>query len=88
VVAGAAASVRDAADKLGADGDPADPRSVQSSLTQAADLVGSVLDSTQKAVDVAEKVGSKLPAIIGVLGPLVTKLGVAALWVGRLWLGL
>lgn len=66
--------------------EPEEARSVQESLKEATGLLNGILDG---AKSVAEKMGDVVIAVqplAGKLEPLVEKVGVAALWVAKLWL--
>lgn len=87
VAQGAEATVRAAAEKVPAAGDPGseDAGSVQKGLKDATGFLGGILDGVRK---VAEKAGAAAEAVkpLGeTLMPLLDKLAVAALWAAKLW---
>lgn len=83
---GAEASVKEAAAKAEGEVGPEQARSVQKSLTEATSLLGGILDGAKTVAEKAGAVGQAVKPIADTLAPLVDKLAVAALWVGKLWL--
>jgi hypothetical protein len=84
---GAEQSVKDVAEKVAQKSkvDPEEAKSMQESLNEATSLLRSILDG---AKTVAKKTGEVFIAarpLVEKLEPLVEKLGVAALWIARLW---
>ena len=84
---GAEASVKEAAAKVAGEVKPEEAKSIQQSLTEATTLLGGILDGAKVAAEKATEVGKAVKPIADKLAPLVEKLAVASLWVGRLWLG-
>lgn len=85
---GAEEAVKDVAETVEETGemDPEQAKSVQESLKEATGLLSTILDG---AKSVAEKTGDVVSAVQPLaekLEPLVEKVGVAALWVAKLWL--
>lgn len=83
---GAAQSIQEAAQQV----EPAMPsekaQTIQKRLSESATLLNNILDG---AKSMAEKAGGAITAVQQLaekLGPLITKVGVAALWVAKLWL--
>lgn len=83
---GAEQSVKDAAGKVDAEIKPEEAQSVQKGLTEATSLLESILDGAKSVAEKAGEAAKAVQPIVERLGPLVEKVGVAALWVGRLWL--
>ncbi len=86
-VQGAEVSIKAAAKKVEGDVAPEDARSAQEDLTEAAGLIGTILEKANSIIDRAVDVGRAVKPLAERLEPLVEKLAVAALWIGRLWLG-
>ena len=85
---GATESVNAASQKLAGDISSADATVVHRNLTDAATLVGTVLDTTDRDADADEGIGSKIKSIGEKLAPLVKQLSVAAIWVAKMWLSI
>jgi hypothetical protein len=83
---GAEQSVRDAVEKIEPDIKPDEAQSVRKSLTEATSLLEMILEGAQTVAEKTGEVGKALQPVIERLGPLVERVGVAALWVARLWL--
>ncbi len=83
---GAEASVKEAAAKVEGEVGQEQAKSVQQSLTEATTLLGGILDGAKTVAQKAGEVGQAVKPIADTLAPLVEKLAVAALWVGKLWL--
>lgn len=83
---GAEQSVRDAAEKIKPEIEPDKAQAVQKSLTEATSLLETILDGAKRAAEKAGEVGKAVQPVVERLGPLVERVGVAALWVARLWL--
>jgi|GEM_PF-4589684 len=83
---GAEASVKEAAAKAEGEVGPEQAKSVQKSLTEATSLLGGILDGAKTVAEKAGEVGQAVKPIADTLAPLVEKLAVATLWVGKLWL--
>lgn len=86
-VQGAEQSVKDTAEKIGAspEMEPEEAKSVQQSLTEATSLLSTILDGAKTVAKKTGEVVSAVRPLAEKLEPLVEKLGVAALWVARLW---
>ena len=84
---GAAAGVAQATEIAGSAVEPEQAQSMQHSLTEATSLLGGILDGAKIAAEKAGAVGKAAKPLAEALAPLVEKLAVASLWVGRLWLG-
>ena len=84
---GAEQSVKDAAEKVEEqpEMEPEEAKSVQESLTEATNLLSGILDGAKTVAKKAGEVVSAVRPLAEKLEPLVGKLGVAALWVARLW---
>ncbi|MDX1522489.1 MAG: toll/interleukin-1 receptor domain-containing protein, partial [Anaerolineae bacterium] len=85
---GAEATLKAAAEQAGEQVEPETAKSMQQSLSEASTLLNGILDSATAAAEKATEAGQAVKPIADKLAPLVEKLGVAAVWVGRLWLGL
>ncbi len=83
---GAEASLKEAAAKVEGEVKPEQAQSVQKSLTEATSLLGGILDGAKTVAEKAGEVGQAVKPLADTLAPLVEKLAVAALWVGKLWL--
>lgn len=83
---GAEANVKEAAAKAEGEVGPEQAQSVQKSLTEATSLLGGILDGAKTVAEKAGEVGQAVKPIADTLAPLVEKLAVAAMWVGKLWL--
>ena len=87
-IQGAEESLKAAAEKLEADEvTPEDAKSAQENLTEAAGLIGTILEKANSMAERVVDVGRAVKPFVERLEPVVEKLAVAALWVGRLWLG-
>lgn len=88
VAQGAQQAVKDAAetveeqDEMG----PEDAKSVQESLKEATGLLSGILDGAKTVAQKTGEVVSAAQPLAEKLEPLVEKVGVAALWVTKLWL--
>ena len=83
---GAEMSLKDAADQVKPEMKPEEAKSVADKLNESVTFLGMLLDGAKK---IAEKAGDTTKAVqplIEKLTPLLEKIGVAALWVGKLWL--
>jgi len=65
---------------------PQDAQSLHTHLTQTMSLLSSILDGARTLAQKAGDVASAVTPLAEQLGPLVEKVAVAALWVGKLWL--
>jgi hypothetical protein len=65
---------------------PQDAQSLHTHLTQTTSLLSSILDGAKILAQKAGDVASAVKPLAEQLGPLVEKVAVAALWVGKLWL--
>lgn len=65
---------------------PLDAQSLHTHLTQTTSLLSSILDGAKTLAQKAGDVASAVKPLAEQLGPLVEKVAVAALWVGKLWL--
>ncbi len=85
---GAEASLKEAAARVEGEEavEPEQAESAQKSLTEAATLLGGILDGAKTVAEKAVEVGQAVKPIADKLEPLLEKIGVAALWVGKLWL--
>lgn len=83
---GAEQSVKDAAEKVEPEMQPEEAQSVQKSLTEATTLLSGILDGAKTVAQKASEIGSSVKPLAEQLEPLVEKVGVAALWVAKLWL--
>lgn len=83
---GAEASLKEAAAKVEGEVKPEQAQSVQKSLTEATSLLGGILDGAKTVAEKAGEVGQAVKPLADTLAPLVEKLAVAAMWVGKLWL--
>ena len=83
---GAEASIKEAAAKIESDLDQGQAKSVQQSLTEATTLLSGILDGAKTVAEKSAEVGRTVKPIADHLAPLIEKLGIAALWVGKLWL--
>lgn len=63
-----------------------DAQSLQTHLTQTTSLLSSILDGARTLAQKTGDVASAVKPLAEQLGPLVEKVAVAALWVGKLWL--
>jgi flagellar biosynthesis/type III secretory pathway protein FliH len=61
-------------------------QSLQTHLTQTTNLLSSLLDGAKTLAQKAGDVARAVTPLAEQLGPLVEKVAVAALWVGKLWL--
>lgn len=86
-IRGASESVKSAVGEVAGDVEPDNAAAAQHGLAEAASLVGNVLDTANRVLDTVETTGDKAASIGEVLGQLVEKIAVAAVWVGRIWLG-
>jgi DNA repair exonuclease SbcCD ATPase subunit len=86
---GAAAGVQQAAETASGESEvnKEQAQSMQQSLAEAGSLLNNILDAAKSAAEKAGAVGKAAKPIAEALAPLVEKLTVASLWVGRLWLG-
>jgi hypothetical protein len=66
--------------------EPEEAESIQRSLKKAAGTLKSILEEAKHVAETAGEVGAAVKPIAEQLMPLVEKVGVAALWVGKLWL--
>jgi hypothetical protein len=83
---GAEASVNQVAAQVEGEVKEEDAKSLSSNLADASSLLGSILDGAKTVAQKAGEVGQAVKPIAEALEPLVEMLGVAALWVGKLWL--
>jgi hypothetical protein len=83
---GAEQSVKDAAEKIEPEMEPEAAKSVQQSLAEATTLLSRILDGAKTVAQKAGEVGRAVKPMAEKLEPLVEKVGVAALWVAKLWL--
>jgi hypothetical protein len=85
---GAEQSVNDVAKEIEEKPDmkPEEAKSLQESLIEATTLLSSILDGAKTVAEKAGEVGKAVKPIVEKLEPLVEKVGVAALWVAKLWL--
>ena len=65
---------------------PQDAQSLQTHLTQTTSLLSNILDGAKTLAQKAGDAASVVKSLAEQLGPLVEKVAVAALWVGKLWL--
>jgi len=65
---------------------PQEAQSIHTRLTEATSLLSSVLDGAKTLAQKTGDVASAVKPLAEKLGPLVEKVSVAALWVGKLWL--
>jgi len=65
---------------------PQDAQSLHTHLTQTTSLLSSILDGAKTLAQKTGDVASAVKPLAEQLGPLVEKVAVAALWVGKLWL--
>jgi hypothetical protein len=65
---------------------PQDAQSIHTHLTEATTLLSSILDGAKTLAQKTGEVASAVKPLAEKLGPLVEKVAVAALWVGKLWL--
>jgi len=65
---------------------PEAAKSVQKGLTEATTLLSSILEGARTVVEKAGEVSNAVQPIVERLEPLVERVGVAALWVAKLWL--
>jgi methyl-accepting chemotaxis protein len=65
---------------------PQDAQSLQTHLTQTTSLLSSILDGAKTLAQKAGDAASAVKPLMEKLEPLVEKIAVAALWVGKLWL--
>jgi ABC-type transporter Mla subunit MlaD len=65
---------------------PQDAQSLHTHLTQTTSLLGTILDSAKTLAQKTGEVASAVNPLAEQLGPVVEKVAVAALWVGKLWL--
>ncbi|NJN99605.1 MAG: hypothetical protein HC875_38635 [Anaerolineales bacterium] len=79
--------IQEAASKVEGEVNAEQAESVQKSLTEATDILSKILDGAKTVAEKAGEVGSAVKPIAETLAPLVEKLALAGLWVGRLWLG-
>jgi hypothetical protein len=87
-VQGATECVNSASKQLAGEISPAEATSVHRNLTDAATLMGTVVDTVDRDADKDENLGGKIKSVATKLGPLLEKLAVAAVWVSKLWLGI
>lgn len=87
-VQGATECVNAASKQLAGEISPAEATAVQRNLTDAATLVGTVVDTTDPDANTGEGLGAKIKSVAQKLGPLLEKLAVAAVWVSKLWLSI
>jgi len=59
---------------------------VLSNISDAANWLTGILDGAKRVAERAGEVGEAVKPIAEMLGPIVTKLGVAALWAHKIWL--
>lgn len=83
---GAEQSIKTVADAIKPDMEKTEAESMQKSLTTARSLLTGILDGAKTVAQKADEVGQAVEPIAEKLAPLVEKLGVAAFWVGKLWL--
>jgi len=83
---GAEQSVKGAAEKVESEMKPEAAKSVQKGLTEATTLLSSILEGARTVVEKAGEVSNAVQPIVERLEPLVERVGVAALWVAKLWL--
>lgn len=85
-IQGTEQSIKDAADRLAPEMQPEQAESVQKRLTEATSLISSILERAKMVAEKAGEVSNAVQPLVERLAPLVEKLGVAALWVAKLWL--
>jgi phage-related tail protein len=83
---GVEARVNDAVAKVEGEVSKEQTESVQKNLAKATGVLGEILDGAKTVAEKAGEVGQAVKPLADTLVPLVEKLGVAALWVGKLWL--
>ena len=83
---GAEAGINEAAVQIEGEVDKEQAQSIQHSLNEATSLLTGILDGAKSVAEKAGEVGQAVKPIAEQLAPLVERLGVAALWVGKLWL--
>jgi hypothetical protein len=83
---GAQASVQQAADQLKAEIEKEQAASVQHCLIEATNLLSGILDGAKTVAEKAGEVSQVVKPLAEMLASLVEKLGVAAIWIARLWL--
>jgi hypothetical protein len=64
---------------------PEEAESVQRSLTQAAGLLGGILDGAKAVAQKTAEIDNVVQPLVEELAPLVEKLGLVALWAAKLW---
>jgi DNA repair ATPase RecN len=65
---------------------PQDVQSIHTRLTETTNLLSGILDGAKSLAQKTGEVASAVKPLAEQLGPLVEKVAVAALWVGKLWL--
>ncbi len=83
---GAEAIVKEAAEEVNADTDPEKARSAQEKMTEATDSLGKILDGAKNVAKKTGEFSGEASTLIEKLVPLVKKVGVASLWIAKLWL--
>jgi hypothetical protein len=86
VAKGAEESIRDAVEKIKPNLKPTEAKSVQQSLSEATNLLSGILDGAKTVAQKATGVGKAVKPIAEKLEPVIERLGVAVLWVAKLWL--
>jgi hypothetical protein len=83
---GAEAVVKEVAEEVQPDADPEKAKSVQTKLKEATGTLGTLLDGAKTVAEKTGEVSGATTTLIEKLVPLVKKIGVAAIWVAKLWL--
>lgn len=68
------------------DVEPEQAKTAEQTLEKAAKLLALILDDAKAVIEKAAEVGKAVKPIAAQLEPLIEKVGVAALWVAKLWL--
>jgi len=65
---------------------PEEKKTLQAGVTEAADLLGNILENANKVAEKASNAGKAVQPLIELLAPLAKKVAVAALWAAKLWI--
>ena len=82
---GAEALVKEAAGEVKPDTKPEEAKSIQEKLTEASALLNRIAEGATKAAEKTGKLSGALNTLVEKIVPLVTKIGVAGMWVYKLW---